>query len=332
MKIKINKATELSNKILQTIGFSLDDAKLITQNLIEAELVEKKTHGLIRLLSIKRLADQKKINVNGETFKIIKDTPTQLHIDSKNKPGFIVIYKSLDLAIPKAKQSGIVSVGLKDLGYASGYIGAYAKMAAKENLIFIGFNNSPGGLIPYGSKKELWGTDPITVGIPTNDLPVILDMASSKITFGQLIVAKQENKLIPEGVALDKEGNPTTNAIKAIEGGILPIAGHKGSGMAFIVELLAGALTGSRVGYAVPGGWGTFYILIDPTLFRPLKDFKTDVQKAIIELKNAPKAKGFKEILFPGERAARKREENLKSGEIEIGENLYKLLKEIINQ
>jgi LDH2 family malate/lactate/ureidoglycolate dehydrogenase len=114
--------------------------------------------------------------------------------------------------------------------------------------------------------------------------------------------------------------------VKAIDGGLLPIAGHKGSGLAFMVELLAGALPGSRVGYAVPGGWGSFAILIDPTIFRPLVDFKNDVEKAIKELKAAPKAEGFHEIYFAGEQSHKKREECLKTGVVDINDKMFDAL------
>lgn len=120
---------------------------------------------------------------------------------------------------------------------------------------------------PLGTTKDLWGTDPITVSVPTHTIPVILDMASSQTTWGDLMVAKTEGKQIKEGVAIDADGNMTIDPAKAMEGGILPIAGHKGSGLAFIVELLGGGLSHSRIGGAVEGGWGSFYILIDPTMF-----------------------------------------------------------------
>ncbi len=330
MKIKIDEAKQLSNKILRKIGFSDGDSHLITQNLIDGELTGRKSHGFVRLPAIKRNVEGGKLSTTHEEIEIVKETNSSLLINAKNKPGFIAIYKSLEKAIPKAKESGIVVVGIQDAEYCSGYIGSYATHAASNDLIFIGFNNSPGGLVPYGSKKELWGTDPITVGIPTNDVPVILDMASSKITWGELMVAKQEGRKIREGAAIDKDGNPTTNPEEAMAGGLLPIAEHKGSGLAFIVELLAGALTGSRVGQSVNGGWGTSYILINPAIFRPIEKFKRDVEIAIKELKNAPKAEGINEIYYPGEQSEKRKNENTKSGEIEINDNLHTALQEIL--
>jgi L-2-hydroxycarboxylate dehydrogenase (NAD+) len=328
--MKIEKAKKLSLTILTKLGFKKEDAQLITKNLIDGELTGRKSHGFIRLPSIKKNIDNKKISTTHEDIDFVKETNNSLLVNAKNKPGFIAIYKSLNKSMEMAKNNGIVIVGIQNASYCSGYIGSYATEVAKNNLIFIGFNNSPGGLIPHGSKKELWGTNPITIGVPTNDIPVVLDMASSKLTFGDLIVARTENKTIKKGVALDKDGKPTINPLEAIEGGLLPIAEHKGSGLAFIVELLAGALTGSRVGKAVDGGWGTSYILINPALFRPLEQFKTDVEVAIKELKNAPKAKGIKEIYFPGEQSDIKRKNSLKSDEIHISEELMAELKKLL--
>lgn len=329
MKIKIDEAQSTSVSVLQKLGFSPEDSSLITRNLIAAELAEKRTHGLIRVLAIKKQIESEKISVNDKE-EVISESLTHLHINGKNKPGFIVIYNSLEKAILKAKTSGIVMVGLKDVAYASGFIGDYAREAAEKELIFIGFNNSAGGLVPHGTIKELWGTNPMTIGVPTNSVPVILDMASSQITWGDLLLAKQEERPIKDGVAIDANGEVTTDATKAMEGGLLPFAGHKGSGMAFIVELLAGALTGSRLGYSVPGGWGTFYILIDPKIFRPISDFKSDVETAIKELKSNPKAKDFDEVYYSGEQSGKNREKNLKEGFIEVSDKLWNDIQTLI--
>ncbi|NOZ04149.1 MAG: Ldh family oxidoreductase, partial [FCB group bacterium] len=130
-----------------------------------------------------------------------------------------------------------------------------------------------------------------------------------------------------KNVAIDNHGNSTSDPNKLLEGGgLLPIAGRKGSGLAFIIELLGGALTGSRVGFSVSGDWGSFYILLDPALFRPLADFKKDVATAIDELKRTPKMTGFTEIYFPGEQSYQSRKRGLEEGRIEISENVLRKL------
>ncbi len=326
----ISQAKDLSNKILTKLGFRTEEAELITQNLIEAELVEKKTHGLVRLPAIARLVGTGSIKVIDEDIEIISERSASIHFNAKYKPGFYAIYKSLYTAFEKVNQSGILAVGIKDLAYASGYIGDYARRAAEKDLVFISFHNSQGGLVPFGATKDLWGTNPLTISVPSTSAPVILDMASSQTTWGDLMVAKTEGRTIKEGVAIDGEGNLTVDPAKAMEGGILPFAGHKGSGLAFIVELLGGALTNSRVGGAVDGGWGSFYMLIDPSIFRDINDFKSDVQKAIDELKSAPKAQGVKEIYFPGEQSYLKRNKNLQADQITISDKLMAELEKLV--
>jgi len=332
MKLKIVNARKLCFKILGDLGFPEEEKTLITRNLIEAELAGRRSHGLSRLVSIRKFVNSenlgRRIAVGGEAIQILKQTPNSLFLDAKYKAGFYTIYKSLEQAIPMAKKGGIVSVGIKNAGYATGFIGAYAREATSNDLIFIGFHSIYGDLVPYGSTKAIFGTNPLTVGIPTFTEPVILDMASSLTTMGDVVIAKNEGKQLKDKVAVDGDGNITNDPLKVLtEGGLLPIAGHKGSGLAFVIQLLAGALTGSSVGYAIPGGWCSFYILINPVLFRSINDYKTDVEKAIAELKKAPRAKGFEEVLFPGERASRKRNEHMKLGEIEVSESLLQLLK-----
>jgi len=157
MKLTIKKATKLSNDILQSLGIVPDEAKLITENLIEAELVAKKTHGLVRLITFKSQTDDHRINTDRLELDIVSQTVNSLYIDGHRKLGMSIIYKSLDIAFEKVRESKVICVGLKDIG-VSGYIGAYARKATEKNLIFIGFHNSPGGLVPYGTIKEMWGT------------------------------------------------------------------------------------------------------------------------------------------------------------------------------
>lgn len=329
MNITILQATDLSKRILAKLGFNAEEAKLITDNLIAAELVERRTHGLVRLPSIAKYIAEGQISVGGPDMTLISERPASLHFDGKSKPGFYVIYKSLHQALTKAKQSGLVAVALKNLAYASGYIGDYARLATQQNLVFISWHNSPGHLVPFGARRGLWGTNPLTIGVPTHGAPVILDMASSKITFGDLLVTKSKGQKLASGLAIDEAGQPTIDPLAAMRGGILPIAGHKGSGLALMTELLAGGLSGSRVGEAVEGGWGSFYLLIDPSLFRDLEDFKNDVDRAIAELKQTAKADGVDEIFFPGERAHLTRQTNLARGMIEVSELLIEELNKL---
>jgi LDH2 family malate/lactate/ureidoglycolate dehydrogenase len=326
MRIKINEAEKLAVAFLERLGFSGEEPKLITENLLESELAGKKTHGFIYFLILKKQANEGKLNTDKLKINIIRETPVSLYIDGNHKLGYGIVYKSLDLAFEKARVSKIVSVSIKNLGL-TGYVGAYARKATENNFIFLGFNSSPAALVPYGSKKNLWGANPLTIGIPADDIPVILDMASSRVTRGNLMLAKMAGKQIRPNVAIDANGQLTTDPAKAMAGGLLPFGGHKGSGLGFIVELLAGILGGSRANSVFSNdGGGCFYILIDPTLFRPLGDFKKDVKVAIEELKNSPKMDGFKEIYFPGEQSHKLREKQISENSVEINDDIINRL------
>lgn len=151
MKIKIEEAVQLSTDILRKFRFSEEEAKLSTENFIEGELTGKKSHGLVRIPWIKKKVDADAINLKNEELSIVKETQVSLIIDGKNKSGFYVVNKALEMGIEKVKNSGMCLVGTTNTAEASGLIGFYARKATDKDLIFIAFNNSPGGSVPHGS-------------------------------------------------------------------------------------------------------------------------------------------------------------------------------------
>lgn len=338
MRVTLSELNQLITQFIQKIGFSEVDSKLIAENFYEAEISGKKSHGLGNLFWFKKAVTIKgssgyEVDASSKPVVVTKETSVSLHIDGKHKTGHLVIREALDLAFEKVKKSGVVLVGLYNTAPSTGYVGFWARKATENNLVFLCWNNSNGRDAPFGSAQRLYGTDPVTIGIPTNDLPIILDMATSKITVGQLMNCQREKNPLPSESAIDGKGNYTTDAeIAWVEGALVPFGGYKGSGLMFIGEILAGALTGSRVGYSVTGGWGTFFIIFDPMIFRPLEDFKKDLDTAIVELKNSKKRQGVTEIFYPGERSGKLRRENVEKGYIEVEKSLIDKIKEEIDK
>lgn len=328
MRISIKKIEKMTIDFLCRLGFSHEDSILITNNIVEAELSGKKTHGLVRLYGIANEIDNQKLNIKKGSIKITKNFGPFLLIDGENRPGYILLYKSLDYSLKKVKELGISVVSIKDVGYSSGYISSYAKIVAKKNLIFIGMNSSPSWIVPHGTNEPLWGTNPLTVGIPNKGNPIILDMATSKIAQGLLAIAMNEKQKIPVNVAVNAKGMITTNPSKAV--GLLPIAEHKGSGLAFVIELMTGALSGSKIGKSVRNGWGSsFYLLINPKMFRNIDEFQKDIKDAITELRKNKKSKNIKKILYPGELSQVRYEIAINSGKIDIDAKLLTYLKKV---
>lgn len=339
MKIKISEARELVSAVLKKHGFSGEEISACVDNAMEGELTGKVAHGLVRIVWLVKKAVEGRISFGEEEISIVKETATSLLIDGKNKTGLYVVSKALDMAFEKIKEAGVLIVGMTNTAPTTGLVGYFARKSAEQDLIFIGFNNSPSrtsGIVPYGSLKRIFGTNPITIGIPTNNIPIVLDMASSKTTVGDVLVAHKEGKRLPEGIIMGPDGEETTDPSKALAesflGGILPIAEHKGSGLAFIVEILGGALTNSRCGHDVEGGWGSLFILIDPGIIRPVGEFKKDIDSLINEIKTAPRRVDFDEVYYPGEKSQKQKIKNIKKGEIDINDKLYDDLVALLNE
>jgi LDH2 family malate/lactate/ureidoglycolate dehydrogenase len=187
--------------------------------------------------------------------------------------------------------------------------GYYAELAVKKNFLSLIFTNAPPAIAPHGALKTLFGTNPICFGTPTaSKIPFILDTSVSMINRGKIRVAARTGSKIPEGVALDKNGNPTTDAKKALEGVQLPIAGFRGSGLAWMVDILSGVFTGGNHGgkvkdpfddFSGPQNIGHLFIVMKPNLF--VNNFNSRIKENIKRIKRLPKLKGVKEIMYPGQ-------------------------------
>ena len=305
------KKNILRSKIIQIFKkhkLSENHSKVCADYLIKAELVEARSHGLTRLKMYCDRLKKKLINPK-PNIKIKKINPSISHIDADNSIGFVSADFGIAQAIKSAKKTGIGLVGIKNSGHF-GLSSFYAEKAVKKNLIVFCFTNAPPALAPHGAKKSLFGTNPICFGVPTGKVPFILDASTSKINRGKIRHAQKFNKKIPFGVALDKHGKITVNAKNALDGTQLPIAGFKGSGLAWMVDILSGVLTGSSHGgktkdpfddFTGPQNVGHLFITINPKIFIGQK-FKTEMKKNIKIVKKLPKAKSFDSILYPGER------------------------------
>ena len=303
-KVELSK---IVNKIFIRYGLSKSYAKISTEALIYAELVGAHSHGLSRL---KMYCDRIKKNVinSNPKIKIKKISQSISLVDANNSIGFVAADIGIKQAIKNAKKSGIGLVGIKNSGHY-GLSGYYAEQAVKKNLTVMCFTNAPPAIAPYGAKKTLFGTNPICFGTPTSSqIPFILDSSMSLINRGKIRVAARTGKKIPYGVALDNKGNPTIDAQKALKGIQLPIAEFRGSGLAWMVDILSGVITGSSHGgkvkdpfddFSGPQNVGHLFITIKSNIFT--KNYKKRIKTNIFRVKRLPKLKGVKEILYPGQ-------------------------------
>ena len=295
-------------QIFKKHNLSNSHSKICADYLLKAELINAQSHGLVRL---KMYCDRlKKGLINSKPkIKIKKISSSISHINADNSIGFVAADIGIKVAIKNAKKTGIGLVAIKKSGHY-GLSSFYAEQAVKKNLIVFCFTNAPPALAPHGAKKSLFGTNPICFGAPTGNTPFIFDSSASMINRGKIRRAEKLGLKIPFGVALNKKGKITTDAKQALQGTQLPIAGFKGSGLAWMVDILSGVLTGSSHGgktkdpfddFSGPQNVGHLFITINPNVFSG-NSFLKEMKKNIKLVKKLPKAKGFSSIMYPGER------------------------------
>ena len=303
--------------IFKKYSLSSTHAKISAEAIIKAELVGAQSHGLSRL---KMYCDRIKKNlINSKPkIKIKKISKSASLIDADNSIGFVSGDIGIKQAIKNAKSSGIGIVAVKNSGHY-GLSSFYAEQAVKKNLLVLCFTNAPPALAPHGAKKSLFGTNPICFGSPTGDnVPFILDTSMSKVNRGKIRLAAKMGTKIPEGSALNKNGNPTTDALKALAGVQLPIAGFRGSGLAWMVDILSGVLTGASHGgkvkdpfddFSGPQNIGHLFITFKSNLF--LNDYIPRIKQNLKRVKKLPKIKGIKEIMYPGQNKYKRYKKNM---------------------
>lgn len=328
MKIKIS---ELQNLVTKAINKKYDQeySSRMAELVMFGELSGRVSHGLVRLLVGGSIISQ---NPTGKA-EITRFTKLSSMIEGNGNPGMLVGSLACDEVIRIAKENDFGIVGTRGSHTSSGALTYYLEKIAKENLIGIVMAESPTSTPPDGGIEPLFGTNPIAFGIPANPRPLIFDMGTTAITFGELLNAKALGKTIPEGVALDKEGNPTTDPEKAMEGATLPFdRSYKGAGLCMIVEILAGTLPHScYAGIDEDKGWGNLFLAFSPKLLGDVEEFKNRMEKMIEKIRNSKTRDGSK-VRIVGEKTLDTRDKNIKLGEIEIADKVYELLMEAIEQ
>ena len=325
--MKPNKIKSIVKEIFIKHKLSSEHAKICADALINAEQVGAYGHGLSRLKMYCDRIKKKVINAKPK-IKIKNISQSISQIDANDSIGFVAADIAIKTAIKNAKKTGIGLVGVKNSGHY-GLSGYYAEQATKKNLVTMIFTNAPPAVAPHGALKSLFGTNPICFGTPTGSkVPFILDTSISMINRGKIRVAARNNQKIPEGVALDNKGKPTTDAKKALEGVQLPIAGFRGSGLAWMVDILSGVLTGGNHAgkvkdpfddFSGPQNIGHLFFTFKPNLF--VNNYSQRIKENIRIIKKLPKIKGVKEILYPGQNKFKRFQINSKK-EINIPANI----------
>jgi LDH2 family malate/lactate/ureidoglycolate dehydrogenase len=313
-----------TEQVFQKIGVSKDDAALLTDSLIEANLRGVDTHGITRMLCtyVKRM--QVGV-VNPKTeLKVLREHPSTALIDGKNSIGQVVSNVAMRMTIDKAKKTGVAFVATTHSNHY-GAAAYWAMMALPHGMIGFSATNAPATVAPTGGRTAMLGTNPFAIAIPAGqEQPMVLDLATTVVARGRILLYAKQHKPLEPGWAFDEQGRPTTDAQAALKGLLAPIGGYKGYGIALAIDLLCGVMTGSNYGTHFPGfladnmkdptDVGSIFAAINVQSFMDLPDFQAGMDKAIREIKTSTKAEGVKRIYIPGEIELETKAERLTNG------------------
>ena len=310
MRFSCNTLKDYCKNVMLAHGVAEDCAETVADMLLDAELTGVSSHGVSRLAIYLERIDRGLVSKHNNA-RILRESPSALVIDAGNSPGAVGARFAMEACIRRARETGCCFATVKN----SNHFGAaayYTRMASREDMIGFCCTNLTAKIAPYGAAEPFMGTDPVSVAVPSDDFPVVLDMTPSVVALGKLILAQKLGKEIPTGWALDRDGRPTTDPAAGRAGSLIPIGGPKGSGLALIVEVLCGILSGAGTAthlhdlyeFDAPQGVGHFLGAVDISAFTDPDTFRAGVSAMQKEIKSLRLADGFDEILLPGERSA----------------------------
>lgn len=325
MRLTVEQARELADRAMQSVGHDPGDARLIADHLIDCELRGVTYGGLARAVSIaERILAT---SASSQPIRIVKETPVSAAIDGGDRIGYVVAHRAMVLAIEKASANGIAIVGARNTWY-TGMLSYYAEMAAKRRLVSLIASNASPWVAPYGATEGRFGTNPICVGFPSADEPVIWDIGTSAIMHAEVKLADRLGQRLPEDVAFDAAGRPTRDPMAALAGAFAAWGGHKGSGLGMVVQLF-GVLAGSPTLPPELAEFGMVIIAVRPDLLTSPDEFERSVAVYAEAVRGARPVPGGSPVRMPFDRSRAERKRRLAEDTIDVADAVYSKLAEI---
>lgn len=339
MRVAVEQLRSTATSILDHLGLPSDEAALVAQSLIRAEMRGIPTHGVNFLPMIAQRIRSGLLEVPTK-LAVISEEGATTHIDGGNGIGQVAATLATRRAIEKARTYGIGVSLVKNTNHI-GLLASYTLMAAEAGMIGFCSCNSAPSMAPWGGAEPFFGTNPFSIAAPgEGGFSVVLDMSTSVVARGKIRRALRMKQPIPTGWALDADGEPTMDPEAAMRGTLLPVGGPKGYGMAFFVDLVTGLLSGSKFSRDVrtfhqplgPTGVGVIALAIDVSRFMPLDSFRALMAEHMKSIHESSKAASASRIYLPGEIEAEKERRSLVEGveiDPEVFEGLQRLQKEL---
>lgn len=323
VRVSRDRLLDFCERLMVGTGLSREDARLASEILVAADMRGVSSHGTVALRRYARQIRAGGMNPSAK-MKVLREGPAWAVVDGDAGLGVLSAYRATKIAISKAKDVGVGVVGVRN-GMHFGAAAYFAMMMAKEDQIGLAMSNVDVNMSIPGAAGRVIGNNPFAYAVPAGEeKPIVFDIAMSVAAGGKINTARDEGKRIPEGWLVDADGRPTTDPWEFVKGGALvPFASHKGYGLAMMVEILAGVMTGAAVTKDI-GCWvrdldrpcdvGFLFIAIDVGMFMPIEEFRSRMDSLIRQMRNSLRAPGADRIYVPGEIEDEKEEDALING------------------
>ncbi len=309
--LSVSDARDLAEGALRGIGYDADQARIVADHCIDAALCGYEYSGLAKILNV---ADSDHFKLPRRPMKVLRETDVSIAFDGGNNVGMLSLYYAAETTIKKAAAHGIALVSVND-AWMSGRSAYYVELIAKAGLVAIHTAASSKLVAPFGGAKAVLGTNPLAIAIPSSREPIVLDIGTSAYMMTEVMLRERLGELLPEGVAIGPDGEPTRDAALARRGALLPfggnVGGYKGFGLALMIQAL-GLLAGA--GSEQESDYGYLFIAFRPDLIGPADVFNARVTELIDRIKATPRQAGVDEIRIPSGRAFRSRERLTREG------------------
>lgn len=324
---------QITARLAEHAGLSVEDAEIFAHALVDADVHGTSTHGVSRLNIYLERISKGLIDPHAE-LTVDRSLGSVLALDACNGLGQVQAMKALKLLLSLAKENGIAAATIRNSQHF-GAVSYYCNCAAEHGMILLAMTNCEPAMSPTGGYEPFFGTNPIAASFPRKDgPPVKVDLATSIVARGNIIAASKKKESIPEGWALTRTGEPTTDAAEALLGTVQTMAGHKGYALALMVEALSGVLSGAAIGSDVGSMYknldrkqdvGHFFCLLNIQAFMDQEKFDDRMSWMVERLKANKLRPGVEEILIPGERSARAAQKNEEHGVTLGGETIVEI-------
>mgnify|MGYP003498059205 CR=1 FL=1 len=321
MLLTFAEARALAVDVLVAHGMPAEHAGIVADHLVDAAGAGHAFAGLPRVMA---LVEHLKDHPAGAPITVTDRSPSSAVIDGAGNNGYVTSIIGIDKAIELARKTGVGVVGIRNTWF-SGRLAYYVERAARAGFMAFHTASTQARVAPAGGIDRIFGTNPVAFAFPCDPDPLVIDFGTGMTTWGNVLLRRKLGQKLDPGSAVDKDGNPTLDPSAALEGAFLPWGGHRGYGLALVVQVLAMMAGGKMVAEEVTDS-GFFFLVIDPAMLGSAGDFKANVTALVRHIESSRPAPGVDKVRVHGRGSLAKRARARALGRIEVDQAVYDTL------